>query len=149
MLPDTNTDQTWITEVSPIIGIDLEAVKTPAQILADYEEVQFQISLLKSDMEALRREVLAPVAEALLHIEAEYGPMLEAAQQHAEELAGEVKEAVVAQGKTQKGAMFQAVYMKGRESWDGKKLEGYAAVHPEVLNFRTTAAPTVQIRTVK
>lgn len=47
-----------------------------------------------------------------------------------------------------KGEYLQAVYSKGRSSWDTKSIEGYAASHPELLQFKKTGAPTVSFRSV-
>jgi len=44
----------------------------------------------------------------------------------------------------------RAIYRKGytRYSWDNKKLEGYAAIHEEILKFRKESQiePTVMIK---
>ena len=65
------------------------------------------------------------------------------------ELREQIKAAVIANGATVKGSMYQAVYVKGRDSWDTKALDGYAAAHPEIIQFRTTGNPSVTIRSVK
>jgi phage host-nuclease inhibitor protein Gam len=111
-----------------------------------YEEVACQIALIKSDLETRRAQLLAPIAPDLAALDEEYTPALEAAQARLEELAGALKEMVSANGKTIKGELYQAVFVKGRESWDGAALKGYAAVHPEIMQFKSVAAPTVQIR---
>ncbi len=41
-----------------------------------------------------------------------------------------------------------AIYSKGRMSWDGKRLDGYATAHPEILAFRSEGQPSVSIREV-
>ena len=56
---------------------------------------------------------------------------------------------VLAHGQPVKGSILQAVINKGRTSWDGKLLEGYAVAHPEILQARKEGEPTVTIRTVK
>lgn len=114
-----------------------------------YEEVVSQIALIKSDLECRRQQLLAPIAPDLAALDEEYTPMLEAAQARLDELAGALKEMVVQNGKTIKGELYQAVFVKGREAWDGAALKGYAAVHPEIMQFKTVAAPTAQIRTIR
>lgn len=117
--------------------------------LIAYEEVACQLALLRSELETRRSQLLASVAPELAALDEEYTPALEAAQARLDELAGVVKSEVLAEGKSVKGELYHAVLVKGRESWDGKKLEGYAAVHPEVMQFRVVGAPSVTIRASK
>ena len=58
----------------------------------------------------------------------------------------EVKADVLAHGETVKGAHLMAVWVKGRTSWDSKRLDGYAAAHPEIETFRSVGEPSVTIR---
>lgn len=60
----------------------------------------------------------------------------------------QVRKSVLAGGKTIKGKLGQAVWAKGRISWDAKGLEGVAAVIPEILQFRKEGEPSVSIRAV-
>ena len=49
-----------------------------------------------------------------------------------------------------KGELGEIKYRKGyeRKSWDTKKLEGYAADHPEIMHFQkiTQVSPNVSIK---
>ena len=56
----------------------------------------------------------------------------------------DVRDAVISVGETVNNGTLQAVYQV-RTTWDTKKLEGYAAAHPEVEKFRTQKA-SVTIR---
>ena len=49
-------------------------------------------------------------------------------------------------GETVKGDHLQAVWSKGRASWDDKALMGYTKAHPELLEFRKQGEPSVSIR---
>lgn len=66
-----------------------------------------------------------------------------------EELEKDIKAAVLEQGETVKTEKMVCTYNKGRESWDGKILQGYAVAHPEILAARKIGAPTVSFRTIK
>ena len=57
--------------------------------------------------------------------------------------------AVIALGASVKGEHLHAVYTKGRETWDGKLLSGYAIAHPDVLACRNIGAPSVSIRAAR
>lgn len=61
-------------------------------------------------------------------------------------LTDKIKTAVLKHGQTIKGNRLQAVWNKGRTSWDTKGLIGFAAAHPEMKEFRSEGDPTVSIR---
>jgi hypothetical protein len=61
-------------------------------------------------------------------------------------LIGEIKEAVLEHGSTIKGEDLMAVWSKGRTSWDTKKLDGFAAAHPEILQFKSSGKPSISIK---
>ena len=65
------------------------------------------------------------------------------------ELETEIKTEVLTIGETVKTDRMVVTYNKGRVSWDGKLLEGYAVAHPEVLAARKVGEPTVSFRAVK
>lgn len=60
-----------------------------------------------------------------------------------------IVEAVVDKGESIKGEELQAVFSKGRTTWDTKKLEGYAIAHPEIDKLKKVGKPSVAIREVK
>lgn len=59
-----------------------------------------------------------------------------------------IRSGVLTAEKTVKGGQLMAVFNQGRSTWDGKKLDGYAAAHPEILDFKKVGSPTVSIRGV-
>jgi hypothetical protein len=89
------------------------------------------------------------IKEALADVDAEEATTMEAVNAGISSLTDEVKQAVFINGASAKGDYLQAVWMKGRVSWDSKSLEGYAAAHPEIKAFRKEGEPTVSIRGVK
>ena len=64
-------------------------------------------------------------------------------------LETDIKNAIIVRGESLKATTLHAVWAKGRETWDGKGLAGYAIAHPEVLAFKKTGEPSVSIRAVK
>mgnify|MGYP001404507828 CR=1 FL=1 len=110
---------------------------------ADYDRLQAMQEKLMD--EAIPAEVKVRLDE----IEAEFGPAIQAAANGIALLEIEIKTAVIQAGASAKGGFLQAIYSKGRVSWDTKALEGVAAVHPELLQFRSVGAPSVSIRVVK
>lgn len=93
--------------------------------------------------------VLTPEIKAkLADIETEFKLQSLAVDENIDALTNEVKAEIIKAGATAKGAHIQAVFMKGRVSWDTKALDGYAAAHPEVAQFRKEGEPSVSIRKI-
>lgn len=86
-------------------------------------------------------------------IQADYDALLsQAAEQRqtaVNALQEEVKAATIAYGGTVKAQHYMAVFTQPKPAWDNGKLEGYALVHPEILECRTEKPPYVSIRRVK
>lgn len=92
--------------------------------------------------EILTAEIKAKIAE----IEAEFSGKSEAVSEKIAALEAEIKEAVKLNGASVKGQFLQAVFTKGRVSWDNKSLDGYLKAHPELAEFRKEGEPSVSLR---
>ncbi len=102
---------------------------------------------LAADKQKLIDQALTPdVKKRLEEIEAEFAGKDEAAAAHIDTLEDEIKRDTLTFGESVKAAGFQAVWTKGRVSWDGKGLAGYTENHPELLKFRKEGEPSVSIR---
>ncbi len=62
------------------------------------------------------------------------------------QLEKEIKTAVLENRQSVKGESYQAVYTKGKITWDTKALTGYALAHPEIEELKKTGKPSVSIR---
>jgi hypothetical protein len=122
---------------------------TALDLLNELAEARAAVEVARMDMEARRREILAPVQQDLSDLEAEYGGMLAAGSDRIADLEARVRGAVLQVGKSVKSEALHAVVSKGRVSWDTKALDGYAVAHPEILQFRSEGLPSVSIRTSK
>ena len=87
-------------------------------------------------------EIKAQLAEA----EATYAENQAACSDAIRSLEVRILAEVLERGETVKATGIMAVWNKGRETWDGKSLTGYAAAHPEILAFKKVGEPTVTIR---
>lgn len=114
--------------------------------LADARDAR---AALVASYDEKKAEILRQVAHELEALDAEYAPLLEAADKHIQTLEQEVREAIIEYGASVRGSRILAVYIKGRTTWDAKGLAHYAASHPEILAYRKESAPTVQLRTIK
>jgi len=61
-------------------------------------------------------------------------------------LQDKVKAEVLERGETVKGDQITVIWNKGKATWDGKLLEGYAVAHPEILAAKKTGSPTVSFK---
>ena len=117
------------------------------ELLNEYSNNLAGIDLLNGNKQELIDKVIPPEIKAQLdEIEAEFTPVFANINTRNQELIDTIKAEVVAAGETVSGEFHQAVYMKGRTSWDSKSLEGYAAAHPEILQFKTIGSPSVSIK---
>jgi len=122
---------------------------TAKEILEQLTELYAQKDLLNIAKDEARDAAIPEEVEAALaDIDAEFAPKQEAVAEKIEALEAEAKAAVLAEGETVKGGALQAVYTKGRVTWDGKKLEGMASLLPQLKDARKEGEPSVSIRKV-
>lgn len=114
--------------------------------LADYRAAADALRLRKEDEinAVLSDEQRARIAE----IDAEYAGMQERVDEQAAELEGQIKDVIIASGQTVRGARLQAVYVKGRVTWDSRELEGMMALIPQIREARREGKPSVTIRAI-
>ncbi len=109
-------------------------------------DLQAAVDLARMDYEAKRDKILEAVRLQLDALEAEYEPLLEAARNNAAALEAEIKNDVLLSGESVVTDVYQAIYMKGRVTWDTDAIDKYAVSHPEVLRFRRQGDPNVTLR---
>lgn len=129
-----------------------------SNLKAARETILGQIELLNED--AIPNEVQEEVVQLrarILEIERPYRKLVagliagrqqevEAMDQEISALEAEIKENVANFGSSVKGLSLQAVFSKGRATWDDRSLLGYGAAHPEIMAFRKEGAPSVSLR---
>jgi hypothetical protein len=102
---------------------------------------------LAAQKQALIDQVLSPeIKKRLEEIDAEFAEKDEGAAANIEALEGEIKQDTLTLGETVKAAGFQAVWTKGRVTWDSKGLSAFSEGHPEILQYRKEGEPSVSIR---
>lgn len=119
------------------------------QVLAKLEqlkELDAHKDVVRLDKQAAIDSVLTDeIKNQLRAIDAEFDPIIENLNTTIGVIETDVKQMVLKAGETVKGE-YTAVYNKGRVSWDTKSLNGYAAAHPEVEQFKKVGNPSVSIR---
>lgn len=119
------------------------------EILEQLTELYAQRDLLHLDQTKARDNAIpAEVAQALADVDAEFMPKHQAVAEKIEALEAKIKTAVLAEGESVKGGALQAVYAKGRVTWDGKKLDGMMSLIPQLEDARKVGEPSVSIRKV-
>ena len=120
------------------------------QKLDQLADLQAQADVIRMRFNDLRDGVMTPeIKQALADIDAEERTTLEAVSGGIASLTADVKDDILKLQASVKGKYLQAVWAKGRVSWDTKALDGYAAGHPEIAHFRKEGEPSVSIRNVK
>lgn len=104
----------------------------------------------KRDLLMLDKKSAIPISvqDMLNEIEVEYAPKQDAINSEISELEAQAKALVLESGETAKGGSLQAVYTKGRITWDTKSLDGYAKANPAIAEYRKQGEPSVSIRKV-
>lgn len=119
---------------------------TIEQMLDTLAELQAALDLLNLEKQAAIPDEVKLLLE---EIEAEFQPKIEQQQALIAKATEQVKDIVKGIGATRTGAYLQAIYFKGKITWNNDKLEGFAASHPEILALRKQGEPYVVIQAKK
>lgn len=120
------------------------------QKLEELAERQAQLSAVMAEKQnAIDAVMTAEMRQKLAEIDNEFASATDALSQQIESLEQQIKYDVAEFGASVKGSLLQAVYSKGRVSWDTKGLDKYANEYPAVLAYREIGKPSVSLRQVK
>ena len=123
--------------------------QTALELLNTLAMHQQDLDNLVDNLETKKRNLIpVEVLEEQAEIDAKSLYKIEFARNQIADLRSQVEMAVIQEGHTVKGDMLMAVYNKGRESWDGKLLAGFALAHPEIEAARKVGNPTISIRKI-
>lgn len=123
-------------------------MKEELELLVEGLYTQTQnIQMLQSKKQLLLDSLLTDEQKRMIdEIGAEFDPVLMEMQANLKNMEGVIRSKVVELEESVITEHVKAVYAGGKTSWDSKKLEGYAAVNPEVLQFRSIGNPYVRIQ---
>ena len=116
------------------------------ELMATYEDRCDQLALLQAEYARRVDVVMAAIKDELDALDAELKPILDSANMSKAEIEAELKEAVLIDGATIKGARMMAVWAKGRETVEMSAIKGFAAAYPEIKDLIKVGQPTVTIR---
>jgi len=116
-------------------------------LLNNLTDLYSALDMLKLQKQELIDNAMPPeVRQAIADINAEFAEQSDTVQEKINLLQDQIKAAVLDCGETVTGDYLQAVYTKGRTSWDSKKLEGLMIVLPDLAGARTIGQPSITIR---
>jgi len=119
------------------------------ELLEQLTDAYARRDLLNIDKEQARDDAIPEEVEAALaDIDLRFSPKLEILDNLIGRLEAQANESVLSEGKTVNGGSLQAVFTKGRVSWDSKKLDGMMIIIPELSQARKQGDPSVSIRKV-
>ena len=125
---------------------------TDQEYIEKYADLVERLDMLTKNHAELREKVIPKeIHQALTRLADEYLPMIEIVQTELAEVKTKIEQQVLEATASWKGTRYMAVWNKGRSGgWDTKKLEGYALVHPEIMQAKKPdGEPTVSFRQVK
>ena len=117
------------------------------EMLEQLSEFYAQLDVLQLQKNELLGTVMPPeIKQAVEDVNAEFADKETAVRANMAELESQVKTAVINEGATVKGGVLQAVFNKGRVSWDSRKLEGLMIAFPKLEEARKQGDPYVAIK---
>jgi len=119
------------------------------EMLEQLSEFYSQLDVLQLQKAELLDTVMPPeIKQAVEDVNAEFSGKETAVRENMAALEAQVKQAVIEGGETVKGGVLQAVYNKGRVSWDSRKLEGLMIAFPKLQEARKQGNPYTAIKKV-
>jgi len=123
----------------------VRAIEAKLAALSELKEAQ---ALVQQKQQALIAKLLADNPKAQKKYDL-LQAQIESNAEMIEDGTADVKDAVLVLGETVKGEKLQAVWSKGKTSWNTNQLLGFAKAHKEILEMKTDGGPSISIRKVK
>lgn len=118
--------------------------------LDNMAEIDIKIESLALEKQKAIDSILTPEIRKMIEdINLEYAPLENAAINNRSNLENFVRKEVIGIEETVAGKALQAVFVKGKWSWDMKKIEAYLKEHPELEDMRTQGSPYVMIKKIR
>jgi len=136
----------------------LPEVVSPAELAEKYRDTIVDVldglaglQLERTELELEYRAAIArcytpEVREKIGKVEVRFGSQRVALDEEIARVTDTIKTDALGYGETVRGAALMAVYSKGRTTWDGPGLVGYAVAHPEIEAFKKVGQPSISIR---
>jgi Asp-tRNA(Asn)/Glu-tRNA(Gln) amidotransferase A subunit family amidase len=103
---------------------------------------------IDADLTAKVKDVYAQVEQRKSDIEYEFTDKAKSVIDNISSLTAEIKAETIKAGSSQKGKFWQAVYVRGRVTWNTDMLDGMCIAYPELTKARKVGEPSVTLRKV-
>lgn len=119
------------------------------ELLEDLTNLRSRQEMVAIEKQVLMDELIGPeLKTAIENLEHEFAKQEEEVNAKIMITEANIKTQVLERGTSVRSGNLQAVYNKGRVTWDTKALDGYAAAHPEIEPFRKEGSPYIVIKTL-
>lgn len=124
---------------------EIENVTTDLEKLHKLRE---RLAKIGKKYEEQKEKLLGPIKNKLTLLDQKHADEVTEVLDRIAIVEEAIKSEVVEIGESVSTEDLIAVYVRPRVTWNNDKLEGFALIHPEIMNARTVAPKgTVQIRT--
>lgn len=130
--------------------LEMTELETITNNLERLQKLRTRLGKIGQKHDEEKEKLLAPLKKKLELINEKHDEEATEVLNKIEEIEDKIKSDVIERGESVSTDTLIAVYTKPRMTWSNDKLEGFALIHPEILNARTTAPKgTAQIRAKK
>lgn len=140
-------------EVKELLAdIDRQRNKIRADIskkVADQTSITNNIKLQNAtETQIQTQSVFDQLEQRRKDIEAEFSGFRKAVNENIDKLKNEIISAVKQIGYTVQGSKYMAVYVKGKKSWNAKRLDAYVEDNPGIKSCYDVGDPSISFRKV-
>lgn len=118
------------------------------EIEAAVLQKQDTLSKIDANLSSQTAAIFAQLEQRKREIADEFSAKAGAVDANIKALTDAIKQAVKDEGKTCKGKVFQAVYVKGRVTWNTDMLDGMVIAFPALEKARKVGEPSVTLRKI-
>lgn len=123
-------------------GLSNNMPQTPEQMLDELAALRDEILALNVEKEAIAKDIIPAYLREQVYIEqTKCDEKIKPREERARQLELLIKAACIAQSRTITGRMLQAVYSRGKDTWDTIGLLRYARDHRQVLDYFKVGKP--------
>ena len=121
------------------------------ELITKMDDVQSRLEVIRIQKKEWTDKIITPEIHAEIKaMDDELDPVIEIVQAEIKNIQAEIRDMVIKHGSSVKvdlgSGERSAIYVKGRTSWDGKALEGFAIAHPEILVCKKEGNPSVRFK---
>jgi hypothetical protein len=103
---------------------------------------------INEEIQSQTKQVYVDISQRKADIEAEFSGKSQAVDENIKKLTEDIKADLKITKHTVNGKFFQAIYVKGRTSWNNDMLDGMICLVPQLEQARKIGEPSVTIRKI-